>query len=207
MRCLVPVAVDSPKSRLASVLSASERRAFARAMCVDVLSTLTAAGCQPTVLATRPINDDRIITRATVTVDDRPLTAAINAQLADGKPTLIVMADLPLIEPSDIRRLCENSADITIAPGVGGGTNGLAVRESKFRVDYHGASYLDHCRTADALGATVETIDSRRFATDVDEPADLAEVLIHGEGAAASWLTAAGFELKTTDGRVGVTRQ
>ena len=207
MRCLVPVAVDSPKSRLAAVLSPSERQAFARVMLADVLATLSAAGCQPTVLATDPIDDDRITNRATVTVDDRPLTPAINARLEDGKPTLIVMADLPLIEPADIRWLTDSDADVTIAPGLGGGTNALAIREPSFRVDYHGASYLDHCRAADEVGATIETIDSRRLATDVDEPADLAEILIHGEGRAVEWLTEIGFELDTTGGRVGVTRE
>ena len=207
MRCLVPVAVDSPKSRLSGVLSASERQAFLRAMVVDVLSTLAAVDCQPTVLATARIDDDRITSRARITVDDRPLSAAVNARLADGEPTLVVMADLPLIEPPDIQRLVDSEADVTIAPGLGGGTNALAVREPSFRVDYHGASYLDHCRAADKVGATVETVDSRRLATDIDEPADLAEVLIHSDGAAAEWLTAAGFELETTGGRVGVSRE
>jgi len=41
----------------------------------------------------------------------------------------------------------------------------------------------------------------------VDEPADLAELLIHGEGAAAQWLEHAGFTLDTTGGRVGVVRE
>ena len=207
MRCLVPVAVDSPKSRLAAVLSPSERKTFARAMLVDVLSALNAADHQPTVLATAPLEDDYITSRATVVVDDRPLTPTINARLADSEPTLVVMADLPLIEPDDIRRLCENDADITIAPGLGGGTNALAVRDPAFRVDYHGASYLDHRQAAETLDMTVETVDSRRLATDVDEPSDLAEVLIHGAGHAAQWLSEAGFELDTTDGRVGVVRE
>jgi 2-phospho-L-lactate guanylyltransferase len=47
----------------------------------------------------------------------------------------------------------------------------------------------------------------------VDEPADLAEVLIHAAadegsgGRAARWLRDAGVALDTTDGRVGVTRE
>ena len=207
MRCLVPVAVNSPKSRLAPVLSLNERQTFAHAMLADVLSTLTTAGYHPTVLATAPVDDDRIANHATVEVDDRPLSAALNAQLAGGKPTLVVMADLPLVKPQDITELAESDADVTIAPGLGGGTNALAIREPSFRVDYHDASYLDHCRAADNLGATVETVDSRRLATDIDEPADLAELLIHGDGAAHEWLTGAGFELDTTDGRVGISRR
>lgn len=206
MRSVVPFAVESPKSRLSGILSPSERHAFSRAMVVDVLSATAAAGYRPTLLATAAIDDDRITSRASIVVDDRPLTAAVNAQLADGEPTLVVMADLPLIEAEDVRRLADSQADITVAAGLGGGTNALAVREPSFRVDYHGASYLDHCQAAERLGATLEAVDSRRLATDIDEPADLAEVMIHSNGEAAQWLVAAGFELETTDGRVGVSR-
>jgi hypothetical protein len=39
-----------------------------------------------------------------------------------------------------------------------------------------------------------------------DEPADVAEVLIHGSGAATAWLRDAGFTLETADGRVTATR-
>ncbi|MFW6320696.1 MAG: 2-phospho-L-lactate guanylyltransferase [Halohasta sp.] len=206
MRCLVPFAADTPKSRLAPVLSATERRSFAVAMLGDVLDAVDATNHAPTVVSTAPISDDRLPGHADIEVDDRELTAAVNARLADGTPTLVLMADLPLVEPADIQRLVDSEADVTIAPGLGGGTNALAVREPAFRVDYHGASYLDHRRVAADLDLSVETVDSRRLATDVDEPADLAEVLIHGRGAAHEWLDEAGFELDTTGGRVGVSR-
>ncbi|WP_253738256.1 2-phospho-L-lactate guanylyltransferase [Halohasta salina] len=206
MRCLIPFAADQPKTRLASVLSTAERQSFATAMLIDVLDAVDAAGVDPTVLSTALIDDERVTGRAAVTVDDRDLTTAVNARLADGEPTLVVMADLPLVTPTDIQRLRESDAEVTIAPGLGGGTNALAVREPRFRVDYHGASYCDHRRAAADLGASVKTVDSRRLATDVDEPDDLAEVLIHGSGTAHEWLLEAGFELDTDGGRVGVRR-
>ena len=206
MRCFVPCSVDTPKSRLAPVLTLAERQSFATAMLVDVLDALVTAGYTPTVLSTAPITDGRVTDRAAVTVDDRALTTAVNSRLAEDTPTLIVMADLPLVEPVDIHELVDSEADISIAPGLGGGTNALVVRESRFRVDYHGASYLDHRQTAAELDATVEAVDSRRLATDVDEPEDLAEVLIHGTGMAHDWLVEAGFELDTTSGRVGIQR-
>lgn len=207
MRCLVPFGVDTPKSRLAPVLSETERRSFAAAMLSDVLDAADATDLTATVVATAAISDDRIASRAEIEVDDRDLTTAINERLATAEPTLVLMADLPLVTPTDIQRLVDSTVDITIAPGLGGGTNALVVRDPAFHVDYHGASYLDHCRTATDLGATVETIDSRRLATDVDEPGDLAEVLIHASGTAHDWLMEAGFELDTTGGRVGVTRE
>lgn len=206
MRTIVPFAVDTPKTRLAPALSPSERESFATAMCCDVLTAVDAAGHSPTVISTAPVADNRVTSRATVAVDDRELTTAVNARLAENGPTLIVMADLPLVTATDIQRLVDSEADVTIAPGLGGGTNALVVREPAFRVDYHGASYLDHCRAAAALSATIRTVDSRRLATDIDEPSDLAELLIHGTKTAHDWLIEAGFELDTGGGRVTVRR-
>ena len=212
MRSLIPFAASDPKTRLDSVLTADERAAFARVMLRSVLTTLREAGHEPTVVATAPLDETTLPADTAVVVDDRPLTAAVNDQLAADTPTLIMMADLPLATPEAIHRLTTASDDagdaaaIAIAPGLGGGTNALVVRAPAFRVDYHGASYVDHCEIAADLGATVRTVDSRQLATDIDEPSDLAEVLIHGDGPAREWLIDAGVELDRSDGRVGVRR-
>ncbi len=95
MRVVVPYAATEPKTRLADVLSPDERAAFAEAMLADVLAAVRATGRDPEVLATAPVETD-----APVTVDDRPLTEAVNAVLAgtDG-PVAVVMADLALATP------------------------------------------------------------------------------------------------------------
>lgn len=212
METVVPFDAVEPNTRLASVLDATERRAFAEAMLSDVLDTLRAVGHQPSVVTTAAVD---WIERQTV--DDRPLTTAVNAILADrepdhDQPVAVVMADLPLVTPATLDRLtgaerATRPADVTIAPGLGGGTNALVVRQPAFRVDYHGASCRDHERIARETGGSVRTVDSRRLATDVDEPADLAEVLLHTTNTAArEWLVDAGFRLDTTDGRVTVER-
>jgi 2-phospho-L-lactate guanylyltransferase len=202
MRLVVPVSRSDPKTRLASVLSPAERRAFSEAMLADVLDALTAAGHHPEVVSTAPIDCD-----APVTVDDRGLDALVNGLLAEGDGRLaVVMADLPLLTPTAVERLFDPDADVVFAPGLGGGTNAFVCRHPEFRVDYHGASIRDHRRVAAAVGAPVAEVDSRVLATDIDEPADLAEVLVHGEGAAADWLRDAGFELAAEDGRVTATR-
>jgi len=202
MRIVVPFDATRPKTRLSGALDAGERRAFADAMLADVLRTVRAAGGEPAVLATEPVDVD-----APVTVDDRPLTEAVNAALdrADGGVG-IVMADLGLATEAAVRRLLSAPGDLAIAPGRGGGTNALAVRHPAFRVDYHGASFLDHLRIAREIGASVREVDSARLSTDVDEPADLPELLLHGDGGARAWLADAGFELDVSDGRVGVVR-
>jgi len=217
MEVTVPFSTDRPKSRLSDALSPDERAAFARAMLDDVLAAVAAAGGEPRVLATGPLDVDR-----PVSVDDRPLTDAVNAaldaRLGGGgetgpdeapEPVAVVMADLALATPAAVDRLfaAGRDADVAVAPGRGGGTNAFVASHPDFRVDYHGASYLDHREIAAEVGAAFETVDSHRLGTDVDEPADLAEVLIHGDGRSARWLREAGFALDASEGRVTVVRE
>jgi len=216
MRVIVPFAPERPKTRLSPVLSDDERTAFARAMFEDVLDALATFDSElfgpldepialdVEVLATAPVD-----CAMPVTVDERPLTDAVNAVLPadpDDDPVAVVMADLALATPSALARLLAPDADVVLAPGRGGGTNALVARDPSFRVDYHGTSFRDHREIAREADAAVAVADSFRLSTDVDEPADLVEVLLHGEGRAAEWLVDAGFELATTDGRVTVGR-
>lgn len=218
MRVVVPFAGTAPKTRLQPVLSPAERSAFAKAMLADVLTALTDAGREPTVLATTPLAletetydlEPDVLEAVSVAVDDRSLTDAINARLGGDEPVAVVMADLALATPEALERLFATRADVAIAPGRGSGTNALVVRHPDVRVDYHGTSYLDHREIARAAGASLETVDSFRLATDIDEPADLVEVLVHGRetGRAPAVLRSFGFELVVdeTDGRVTVAR-
>ena len=219
MRVVVPFSAERPKTRLSSVLDADERRAFARAMLRDVLDALASTGHDPTVVATAPVDCD-----APVEVDERSLTEAVNDRLPGGAgddaaadagaaaeddrpdPVAVVMADLALATPAALERLFAPDADVVLAPGRGGGTNALVVRDPGFHVDYHGASIRDHRAIAREVGASTATVDSFRLATDVDEPGDLVEVLLHADGRAAAWLREAGFAVTATDGRVEATR-
>jgi len=202
MRLVVPVSGSDPKTRLSSVLSPDERHEFTEAMLADVVAAVETADQSPEVVATAPVSCD-----APVTVDERGLDSLVNGLLAETDGELaVVMADLPLLTASAVERLFTPDADVVLAPGTGGGTNAFVSRHPAFRVDYHGASIRDHRRLARQAGATVAEVDSRYLATDIDEPADLAEVLLHSDGAAADWLRDAGFELVTDDGRVTAER-
>jgi 2-phospho-L-lactate guanylyltransferase len=202
MRVFVPYDAREPKTRLAPLLDADERAALARAMGRDVLSVLDGTAHDPVLLATEPLDVER-----PVRVDDQPLTPAVNDALdsVDG-PAAVVMADLALLTPDAVARLFEPDADVVLAPGLGGGTNALVARHPDFRVDYHGVSYRDHREAAERVGAEVATVDSFRLAVDVDDPSDLAEVLVHTDGRAAETLREAGVELTADGGRVAVTR-
>jgi 2-phospho-L-lactate guanylyltransferase len=97
--------------------------------------------------------------------------------------------------------------DIVISPGRMGGTNALFIRDpTSFHVDYYGASFLKHREIALKNGLEILVFDSFNLSTDIDEVADLAEVLIHGNGGAAGYLKKLGFALSDNGGRVGVKR-
>jgi 2-phospho-L-lactate guanylyltransferase len=220
MRVVVPFDATEPKTRLGPVLDATERRAFAERMLRDVLDAVAAtdAATDVDVLATAAV--DIGDAGATVRVDDRPLSAVVNDAIdetvgsdaaddaAAGDALAVVMADLALATPAALSRLVDADGDVVLAPGRGVGTNALVVRTPAFEVDFHGTSYLDHRRAADDVGATLGTVDSFRLSTDVDEPADLVEVFVHGEGRARDWL-ADRFELAIDDaaGRVALSRR
>jgi len=202
MHVVVPFDGREPKTRLSPVLDAPERRDFARAMLEDVAETIESIGFEPTILATTDVECEW-----PVVVDERSLDAAVNDQLAvaDG-PVAVVMADLALVTPDALDRLFRADGEVVLAPGRGGGTNAIVSRHPRFRVDYHDASITDHRAIARDIGADSIQVDSFRLASDVDEPDDLAEVLLHGEGRAAAWLREHGFGLSMDEGRVSVQR-
>jgi 2-phospho-L-lactate guanylyltransferase len=202
MRVVVPFDARDPKTRLAPVLGTRERAAFAEAMLRDVLETVRAAGHAPEVLSTAPLDTD-----GPVTVDERPLSAAVNGVLAAGSPTAVVMADLPLVTPDALSRLTASDADVALVPGLGGGTNAFLARDPTFRVDYHGGSYRKHREQVTASGASLATVDSFCLSLDVDEPGDLVEVLLHGDGHAETWLREAGFELAADERGLAARRE
>ncbi len=203
---LVPFDARRPKTRLADALDADERRAFADAMLRDVLAAARTVDHEVRVLATAPVDGLPV----PVDVDDRPLTPAVNDVLAaaDG-PVAVLTADLPLVDGAAVERLFAAADDgtVVLAPGLGGGTNALVAGHPAFRVDYHGVSVRDHRAAARSVGATVCEVDSRRLATDVDDPADLVEVLIHAPASRAGrWLADAGFGVGVDGGRASAER-
>lgn len=195
MDVFVPFDAVDPKSRLTPPLSEEERGAFAMAMLEDVISTIESVGPTPQVLSNAPMD-----VPWSVFIDERALTPAVNSllKLSEG-PLAIVMADLPLVTPTAIDRLLSAEGDLVLAPGVGGGTNALVIRDRSFTVDFHGCSIADHRQIAEEAGLSVTSIDSYAFGVDIDEPDDLAEVLLHSDGSAADWLVEQDFSVVEDD--------
>lgn len=201
MDVAVPFDAVDPKTRLAGPVDDEERRELATVLLRDVLDVIEATGRTPTVYATADVDVD-----ADVVVDERGLDALVR-ELADDPPVAVVMADLGLLTPAVLDRLFETDGEVVAAPGLGGGTNALVVRDDGFEPDFHGTSFVDHAERARAADLEWTSVDSMRLAVDVDEPADLVEVLLHGQGKTPAWLRDRGISITDDDGRATLQRK
>ncbi|HJJ90158.1 MAG TPA: 2-phospho-L-lactate guanylyltransferase [Methanocorpusculum sp.] len=202
---LIPFKPVNPKTRLAAVMTQQEREEFAEVMLGDVIAAVRRTGCTVTLLCTSRY----ICNEALVAIRKDGLNEAINWALPQFHcPALIIMSDLPMTTPKSLQRVLSTKADVAIVPGLGGGTNVIFVKHPEiFHVEYYGFSYLRHLQISEEeLGLTVEIIDSMRMSTDVDEPSDLVELMIHGHGKSREWLYEHNFTLSVENGRVNITR-
>jgi 2-phospho-L-lactate guanylyltransferase len=212
MRAVIPFKKSNAKSRLGALLSQKEREELAMAMLNDVAGALHGSGCFKVVDV---LSTSIIEAKGTnVVLTYKGLNEALNEYLQKmsshkiNEPVLIIMADIPLVSTDNLRDIAASRADIVIAPGRIGGTNALFIRDPEsFRVDYYGASFLKHLEIARKNNLEISVFDSFNLSTDIDEVADLAEVLIHGKGEAAHYLKKLGFSLLENEGRVGVKRK
>jgi len=223
IRVVVPFKLNCAKSRLSSVLSSEEREKLAFAMLEDVIDAVSGLGCV-LILLKDPLPEvgtfDRLRSRSRIESEidilecprelDPALNSMIEAEEKRGWPRdlLIAMADLPLMRPSDLEELVRTPGDVVIVPGRGGGTNLILIRDPKFRVSYYGLSFLKHLQMATDLGLSAGVFESFRCASDIDEPSDLVEVMIHGRGRTPELLRDLGFELsgKRERARAGCDR-
>ncbi len=211
MRAVIPFKKNNAKSRLKTLLSEKEREGLAMAMLNDVAEALLSSACFSVVdiLSTAIVE----VNGANLVLTEKGLNEALNEYLQKmsehsiNEPVLIIMADIPLVSIKNIRDIVDASSDLVIVPGRMGGTNALFIREpSRFHVDYYGASFLKHLDIASGNGLDVLVFDSFNLSTDIDEEADLAEVLLHGKGQALRYLKKLGFVIMENNGRVGVKR-
>lgn len=201
---VIPFRPENPKTRLSCVLDPAEREEFALMMLRDVVEKTTLAGCSNILLST----EDYSLEGVSTVVKKLGLNEALNEFLSEtDEPVLIIMSDIPLVTLENIRSILSIKSDCAIVPGRGGGTNTIFIKEpSRFRVDFYGASFLDHTNIAKEAGLSVDVIDTFRMSTDIDEKEDLVEILLHGNGESRRYLESLGFRLSVNKGRVGVQR-
>jgi 2-phospho-L-lactate/phosphoenolpyruvate guanylyltransferase len=207
---VIPFKNQGAKSRLASVLSPRERQLLSFAMLKDVLDAVSGFG-RATVLS-RPgldvvdIGYDVEIQESELDLNDA-LNSLIACEARQGWPLdmLICMADLALLRQDDVVGILNCEGDVVLCPGRGGGTNMILIRSPKFRTCYHELSFPKHLAFALQAGLEVSIYESFRAGCDIDEPEDLAEVLLHGRGRSKNVLEEMGFAL-SENGRAGLCR-
>ncbi len=208
---VIPFKHEGAKSRLAAVLSAKERRLLAFAMLKDVLSAVLGFGWA-TVLSRPGLDAVEVGREAEILESELELNDTLNSLIEEevrrGWPSdiLIVMADLAILTEEDVVGILNCDGDVVLCPGRGGGTNMILVRSPKFRVCYQGLSFPRHLAFARMAGLKVSVFESYRAGCDIDEPEDLAEVLLHGKGQTKLALESFGFAL-SEKGRACLVRR
>lgn len=206
----MPFKHNGAKSRLSSVLTPKERRLLAFAMLRDVLDVVT--GFHSATVLSRPgldiveVGRDIEIVESDLELNDA-LNLLISEEASHGWPSeiLIVMADLALLTGKDVAGILNCEGDVVLCPGRGGGTNMILIRSPNFRTCYQGLSFPKHLAFANELGLNATVFESFRAGCDIDEPEDLAEVLIHGRGESNNALRSIGFYL-SEKGRAKLAR-
>jgi 2-phospho-L-lactate/phosphoenolpyruvate guanylyltransferase len=209
---LIPFKLKGAKSRLSSILGPEERRLLALAMLQDVIDVVTRHS-YATILSSLDLDIVDVGRDVEILESDLGLNDAINdflqVHVKRRWPTdiLIVMADLALLTEKDVIGILDRRGDVVLSPGRGGGTNMILVRDRRFRTCYQGLSFPKHLAFARKAGMEVSIFESFRAGCDIDEPEDLAEVLLHNkQGQTLDLLQKWGFVL-AEDGRAGCTRK
>jgi len=188
---LVPVKnlVDA-KQRLSPLLSPEERFALAQAMCEDVLQALARWQGRPAVavvtsdsfardlaarfsfdvVADKNSGETSAIEMATMVYKDRGASS-----------TLVVPADIPLIDGAELQKIVDNAplqgGAVLVPDAAGRGTN-AAWRSpcDLFPLRFGNDSFLPHFAAAKATGLPCVVLKLPGIALDVDRPEDLREL-------------------------------
>jgi 2-phospho-L-lactate guanylyltransferase len=188
---LVPVKnLSTAKQRLSAVLSPEERFALARAMCEDVLETLANWQRRPAVgVVTSDPFARELAARFGFDViaddDNSGETSAIEMATAvcresGAANTLVVPADIPLIEGAELDKIAEAApaAGAVLVPDAAGrGTNAAwRAPADLFPLRFGNDSFLPHLAAAKATGLPCVVLELPGIARDIDRPEDLCAV-------------------------------
>jgi len=188
---LVPVKnLANAKQRLSSVLSPEARLELAQAMCADVLETLARWQRRPavTVVTSDPFAGDLAVRFGFEVVADDVNpgeTGAIEMATALCRDrgidrTLVIPADIPLIESFELERIVESAPPggaVLVPDAAGRGTNAaLRAPADLFPLRFGNDSFLPHLAAAKATGLPCVVLELPGIALDVDRPDDLQEL-------------------------------
>jgi 2-phospho-L-lactate/phosphoenolpyruvate guanylyltransferase len=189
---LVPVKnLSAAKQRLAAVLDQPARTELAQTMLHDVVATLAAWPRRPDcalvtsdgfALELAREYDFEIISDPANPGETGAIEMATRACIARGADsTLVIPADIPLIQISELDQILVHAPDegSVLAPAADGrGTNAAFRRPANlFPLRFGNDSFKPHLAAAQATGKPCVVLHLPCIALDVDNPADLQQLL------------------------------
>ncbi len=176
------------KSRLAGLLTEEQRTRLNRYLLEHTLSILNeipdiehtlVVSRDPAALAlTRSMGGRTVLEDGAPQFNTAIQRATIVAQTQGARAVLILPADLPLVEASDLKALLslgQIPPTVVIAPDRRkDGTNTLFVNPAGLiEYGYGPGSFQLHCQRATEAGAKLEIVNCERIGLDLDLPEDL----------------------------------
>jgi len=180
---LIPLKrLEASKSRLSKYLSVEERVELTKCMLRDVLNVCLDSGFSRVLLITQGEIDFIYDNKIEVINNDKELNVALLEAISSIKGRfnsyLILPADIPLIEKSDLEQMKKlmESFDILISPSFDSGTNALFMKRGKeIELEYGEGkkSFLLHLENALNKGLNVVVFSNERIGMDIDDLARL----------------------------------
>ncbi len=177
------------KSRLEPILDPGARAGLTLYMMGRVVSAISGAGVENVcVVSPDPIVLDEVLKRGATPLlqESRGLNPALEegrrwAMERGGSSLLILPADLPLLDPEDVRAVLDGIGEedsIVIAPdGTRSGTNALMLRPADaLPFSFGPGSYEAHLQAARERGLAVRVCERPHLAFDLDTAEDLARL-------------------------------
>ena len=184
---LIPVKnLSAAKQRLAAVLDQPSRTELAHAMLTDVAEALAASACDDVALVTsdefavelaRRHGFDLIRDDLNVSETDAIEMATRLCEARGIDCTLVIPADIPLIEAAEIRTIYESAPEtgtVLVPARDKRGTNAALRRPSSlFPLRFGNDSFMPHLSEAIATEKSCIVLSLPGIALDVDTPEDL----------------------------------
>lgn len=191
---LVPVKnLANAKQRLAQAMEQSARTELAHAMLEDVLQALAESAADKVSLVTSDpfaveLADHH---RFAVIRDESNLSETAAIEMATRvcesrgiQSTLVIPADIPLIEVEDIRAIYESApakGTVLVPSSDQRGTNAVLRRPAAlFPLRFGNDSFMPHLMAAIATHSTCVVLSLPRIALDIDNPEDLQQLVNAG---------------------------
>jgi 2-phospho-L-lactate/phosphoenolpyruvate guanylyltransferase len=189
---LVPVkSLTNAKQRLSPVLDQDWRTALAHAMLHDVVDALALCPERPPVsLVTsdsfamdlaREFDFEVIFDSANRSETDAIEMATHRCKLQGMESTLVIPADIPLIQPSEVAAILQAApaeGSVLVPAADGRGTNAVFRRPAAlFPLRFGNDSFKPHLAAARATGKECVVLKLPGIALDIDNPSDLAALV------------------------------